>query len=377
MNMSWKRAKTPGWAAFDPNKQQKQVNNDETHNDPYPPISTNIHTSYQSQNHSRNLDLNGRSFSSVLTHSSSLPDMISNDLQNVPTTLMENNHNERVIVKSKEINISQVYGKLKELHPWADENLIEDIVAAVDNDIDKASTLLKEMTSPGSLQEKKEAEFEENIEELLDDHGLSRKVVVDDNVGLRLIIDSLSMIPVEPEWEDDDDMYIMHRKEAIKAMRSASRYSKAAKEAYLRRDHATAHEFSLKAREEWSASEKLNAKAANEILAIRNSENDDWKLDLHGLHASEAVQVLQQHLLKIESHVSVTRSTNPNKQQLSKPRLLEVITGKGSHSRGQAALPIAIKSFLTEKGYYYSEARIGVITVQPKFRQLSTILSST
>ncbi|XP_023738312.1 uncharacterized protein LOC111886307 [Lactuca sativa] len=365
MNMSWKRAKTPGWAAFDPNKQQKQVNNDEIHNDPYPPISTNIPTSHQSQNHSRNLDLNGRSFSSVLTHSSSLPDMISNDIQNVPSGLMENNHNLRVIVESKENNISHVYEKLKELHPWADEKLIEDIVAAVDNDIDKASSLLKEMTSPGSLQEKKE---EENIEE----HGLSGKVVVDDNVALRLIIDSLSMIPVEPEWEDDDDVYIMHRKEAIKAMRSASRYSKAAKEAYLRKDHATAHEFSLKAREEWSASEKLNAKAANEILAIRNSENDDWKLDLHGLHASEAVQVLQQHLLKIESHLS----TNP-KQQLSKRRLLEVITGKGSHSRGQAALPIAIKSFLTEKGYYSYEARIGVITVQPKFRQLSTILSST
>lgn len=124
--------------------------------------------------------------------------------------------------------------------------------------------------------------------------------------------------------------------------RLASRHSKAASEAYLRRDHAAAQEYSIKAREEWSNAEKLHAKAAKDILAIRNSGNDDWKLDLHGLHATEAVQVLLEHLLKIESRLSGTHSTKPDKsnlkvsleaeksdrqQKLSKPRLLEVITG--------------------------------------------------
>lgn len=124
--------------------------------------------------------------------------------------------------------------------------------------------------------------------------------------------------------------------------RLASRHSKAATEAYLRSDHAAAQEFSQKAREEWSNAEKLNAKAAKEILAIRNCENDDWKLDLHGLHAAEAVQVLLEHLLKIESQVSGTHSSKPDKtkgsvnqetyksdkqHQLLRPRLLEVITG--------------------------------------------------
>nr|XP_016445660.1 PREDICTED: uncharacterized protein LOC107770840 [Nicotiana tabacum] len=38
-----------------------------------------------------------------------------------------------------------------------------------------------------------------------------------------------------------------------------------------------------------------------------------------------------------------------NKQR---PAFLEVITGKGTHSRGHAALPLAIRSFLIENGYY-------------------------
>lgn len=119
--------------------------------------------------------------------------------------------------------------------------------------------------------------------------------------------------------------------------RLASRHSKAASDAYLRKDHVAAQEYSLRAREEWNNAEKLHAKAAKEILTIRNCENDDWKLDLHGLHATEAVQVLQEHLLKIESQLSTKpdktnvkvclETEKSERQQLSKPRLLEVITG--------------------------------------------------
>lgn len=51
------------------------------------------------------------------------------------------------------------------------------------------------------------------------------------------------------------------------------------------------------------AAERLNVKAAEEILRIRNSNNDSWKLDLHGLHAAEAIQALKQHLWKIENKI--------------------------------------------------------------------------
>ncbi|KAL8240136.1 hypothetical protein R6Q59_013491 [Mikania micrantha] len=379
--MSRRRTKTPGWAAFDPKMQHKQVT---TQNDPYPPISSALE---HHQNPSRYGDLTGKPFLSVLAHSSCDP--AKEDATHSP--LIKDSQNENRT--SECINsIPQLYEKLKVDHSWATENLIEDIVAAVDNDIEKALILLNEMAPQDMLPDKKEIELDDimedgltaTIEEHFYDYTDSVKLVLDNDVPLRFMMD-MSKIPVEPEWEDDD-MYKMHRKPAIMAMRLASRHSKAASEAYLRRDHAAAQEYSSKAREEWSNVKKLNAKAAKEILAIRNCENDDWKLDLHGLHATEAVQVLLEHLLKIESQLSGTHSTKFDKtnlkggleteksdrQQLSKPKLLEVITGKGNHSRGEAALPAAIKSFLSEKGYYYYEARTGVIMVQPKFRQLST-----
>jgi len=64
----------------------------------------------------------------------------------------------------------------------------------------------------------------------------------------------------------------------------------------LRGDHAAAKELSLRAQEERAAAEKLNNKAAEEIFRLRNSNNDIWKIDMHGLHASEAVAVLERHL---------------------------------------------------------------------------------
>nr|XP_043628474.1 uncharacterized protein LOC122599924 [Erigeron canadensis] len=355
--MSWRRANTPGWAAYDPKNKQKQVTEIETHDDPFPPISRNTRALHHGQNQSRNGDLSGKSFFSVLTHSTSVPDMV---------------HAHTLVESSQSDKINPKFNKLNELYPRANEYLM-DILAAVDYDIDKASKILTEIR----LQDK-EAEFEDYNEEV--GHTIKNNEQLDDHYYFMM---DMSMIPVEPEWEDDD-MYIIHRKEAIRAMRLASRHKKAATEAYLRGDHAAAREYSLQAREEWYDAKKLNAKAAKEILAIRNPDNDDWKLDLHGLHATEAVQFLLERLTKIESQMSGTHPAKPDKtdkmdrqEQIYRPRLLEVITGIGNHSRGEAALPVAIKSFLSEKRYYHFEARIGAITVRPKFRKQSNALSST
>lgn len=57
----------------------------------------------------------------------------------------------------------------------------------------------------------------------------------------------------------------------------------------------------MKARAERHTAEELNSDAAKKILSVRNNENDIWKLDLHGLHATEAIQALQEHLYRIES----------------------------------------------------------------------------
>lgn len=86
----------------------------------------------------------------------------------------------------------------------------------------------------------------------------------------------------------------------------------------MRNDHASAKQHSEKAREDWSTAEKLNAEAANKILGITNRNNDIWKLDLHGLHAAEAVRVLQERLQRIEGQFTVNRSVSPSRGSRSK-----------------------------------------------------------
>ncbi|XP_008233514.1 PREDICTED: uncharacterized protein LOC103332547 isoform X1 [Prunus mume] len=425
--MSRGRAKSGGWAAFDLKQRQKQGLEPQTDTDHFPPILTTLPSLHPCENVSRNNDLSGRPFSCVL-HPVDFP------------TSTENRDGKRLLLygdssgTSMEDNRS-TKKKIMDLYPWADDSLIEDIMAAVGDDITKASTLLKAMVSPSSFEENKETDIskinsnsdiyqsdktkhtsfplesaadiadlnstfekclEENNIELLNAHDFCGKKLPNDAATTKLTLGSLESVPVEPEWEEDD-VYLRHRKDALRMMRSASQHSKAATNAFVRGDHFSAQRHSNKAREEWLAAESLNNKAAKKILNIRNSKNDVWKLDLHGLHASEAIQALREHLQRIETKVLSNHSVSPNKVRMEKriirssslesfncmdtekldqqkapstqrPTSLQVITGIGNHSRGQAALPTAVRSFLNDNGYRFEELRPGVITVRPKFR---------
>lgn len=135
--------------------------------------------------------------------------------------------------------------------------------------------------------------------------------------------------------------------------RAATKHSQSASNAFLRGDHAAAKELSLRAQEERVAAEKLNNKAAEEIFRLRNGNNDIWKIDMHGLHASEAVAVLERHLYMIEFQqpgnnsdstedlgkleAAYTESTSGSNVELAaekvvlrrpKQAILHVITGK-------------------------------------------------
>ncbi|XP_042492838.1 uncharacterized protein LOC122072310 isoform X2 [Macadamia integrifolia] len=267
----------------------------------------------------------------------------------------------------KENKIVEGLEKLKELYGWADNSLHEDIVAAVNDNFDQASTPLKGMvTSSCSSEDNKPvdlAELKAAIWGCLDDMKAE-----------------LMSLPAEPEREEDD-VYLIHRKDAIRVARSASQYTLAARNAFRKGDHFSAHQLSLKAQEEWRLAKQLHAKAAEEILTITNRKNNIWKLDLHGLHASEAVHALQNHLQKIETQMPLNHAVPPKKVKhkvgiacsplvekhicegmevnvdvqndtLSSQRraILEVITGKGNHSRRKPVLPSTIRSFLLENG---------------------------
>ncbi|XP_051148630.1 uncharacterized protein LOC127263571 isoform X2 [Andrographis paniculata] len=321
------------------------------------------------------------------------------------------------------------YQKLNELCHIVDERLIEDILAGVNYNFDKAISLVEAMFN----SEIKDVDIKEVESSRVDfqsfdapenhlvenlDMGCITRVLPDYEASSALNLDSSKSLPIEPEWEEDD-IYLAYRKDAIKSIRSASRQSKAANDAYIKGDHISARHYSCIAKEQWVMAKKLNAKAAKEIFAVRNCKNDLWTLDLHGLHALEAVEALRDRLRSVESLVlsssfatlggahsgsSLFGASVPSANHVkmgtpvrytpsTRPRQLhlQVITGKhcsqilglsshnlhsqeeevgnGNHSRGAATLPSAVKNFLNENRYHYDETRAGVLMVHPKFRK--------
>lgn len=283
---------------------------------------------------------------------------------------------------------------LKDAHSWADSNLIEDILAGVDNDVGQASVLLKSMVAPDFLPREGRTTGQPAFEMNKAHGSVSGNAIAENKHSNESQLLPLQMnvvsIPQEPELEEFDDDYLNHRKDALKMMRAATKHSQAASNAFFRGDHAAAKELSLRAQEERSAAEKLNNKAAKEIFHLRNSNNNIWKIDMHGLHASEAVTALERHLHMLEFQPPGNNPASTDELDKSEPTIavpnevaaekvvvflrprqsvLEVITGIGRHSKGQASLPVAVRGFLIENGYRFEELRPGVFSVRPKFRR--------
>ncbi|EEF44545.1 uncharacterized protein LOC8285011 isoform X2 [Ricinus communis] len=330
------RGKSQGWAAFDLNQRQKghqkqpqvvvDTGNTNGNDDPFPPLPTTTTSLRPCGNNA--LPATARSFSSVFIPSADFPPISD--------------------------NISDsTFNELKQLHSWADSSLIQDVMYSVNNDFHMAASFLNTILSsthnsvgngriekylstshdPQSEKVRSECSFSENTSDLAADivelsSTLEEALTHNHNelaaacgqgealsqaaANMNLILGHLKSIPVEPEWEEHN-LYLKHRRNALKITRLASRHSRAATNAFLRGDHFSAQQESLKARKEWLDAERLNAEAAKEILNITNSENNPWKLDLHGLHAAEAVQALQEHLKKIETQLSVKRLVSPGR----------------------------------------------------------------
>ncbi|KAJ9186809.1 hypothetical protein P3X46_002341 [Hevea brasiliensis] len=389
------RGKSTGWAAFG----LKQLGDD-----PFPPLPTTGITSLRPcENILNNNGFSAGSFLFVLLHSADFPPITKNGNCNKLTQVSDSGLVR--VLEEKDLNF--VFNRLKELHSWADESLIEDIMASVNNDIDKATTLLEEMISTGNSTEKGEAKDLSNCDDFRCAEGGKEIALLGQTSNLAEDIADLSSTLEGTSKGNHKQLMDVHTtcghrlseaaagyKKPIqghlrslhvelegKSKISAARHSRAATNAFLRGDHFSAQQHSSKAHKEWSDAARLNAKAAKEILSIRNNENNPWMLDLHGLHAAEAVKALQEHLNKIEtllknqavSHgpfISIDVENLDKQQTGFRQRIasLQVITGVGNHSRGQAVLPTAVRSFLSENRYDFDEARLGVISVRPKFR---------
>ncbi|KAH7681411.1 Smr domain-containing protein [Dioscorea alata] len=166
--------------------------------------------------------------------------------------------------------------------------------------------------------------------------------------------------------DDNNTIYHTHRKDALNMSRVASEHARASSEALRRGDRNKGYRLSSMAQEESICAKKLHKKAAEEIMRKTNKSNNIWKLDLHCLHASEAVDAVKQRLKKLEaSPRTPLKSLSPHCQ----PNVLTIISGVGKHSKGSPVLPRAVKEFLTNNRYRFYDLRPGVIVVYPKFAE--------
>ncbi|KAG0480577.1 hypothetical protein HPP92_011435 [Vanilla planifolia] len=382
--MECHRAQTIGWAAFDRIHREK-LQKAEVIDDPFPSISnvTSADTLKSSTNNYSGKRLvpiqpvPATSFSAVVRASAAIEFPLLKAHTDIGSSNVSFDGDQHPIpLKHNASSVEQ----LKSIHGWPDQLLIEDILANVNNDVGQASLVLEEMFASDSRTKMEVtgssglstsvvscgSELEYNIPDLTNssvDNGLL------DNPQKSLMMKHFH-VPIEPEWEEDC-AYLSKRKEAIKITRAATQHSRSACNAYLRGDHCSAQQLSLRAKKEWMNAQHLHEMAAEEILRTRNSNNGSWKLDLHGLHATEAVLALKQHLKGIESELAINsrasvgsrhgldnkamKTTFPTQRQTT----LHVITGIGKHSKGEAALPAAVKSFLTDNSYRFEDSRPG------------------
>lgn len=254
VKMSWRRGKTSGWTAFDLEQRRKKGVEPEAKNESSPSISNSMDQIQNvSKNNSATKTVLEKSFVSVLQHSVNFPTFENRgDMGGKKMEIGSFDTSEYVNERNSVRDVVKALEMLKELHPWADQSLIEDVFVGVNNDVDKASALLKLMvSSEQSYKERKVAETEEsksNFEEFLlvenksdtdlfevsslldglkglkgdnteltDEHASSEMLLHDDSHA-DIVLNSIKYIPTQPEWEEDD-VYLLHRKEALRMMR--------------------------------------------------------------------------------------------------------------------------------------------------------------
>eukprot|EP00850_Spirogloea_muscicola_P003436 SM000014S00224 [mRNA] locus=s14:85369:88454:+ [translate_table: standard] len=178
--------------------------------------------------------------------------------------------------------------------------------------------------------------------------------------------------------EEDEDVYLKYRGQALRVSRARARHVRSAISAFSMGDHHRARQLAKLALKERHLAEQLNGEAAQKILQARNTSRagGDWELDLHGLHAQEAVQALSV-LAQLEGGLATSSSAlSGGSRPVPQPAVgthslltdgtaglpvvtintrlsneLIVITGVGQHGRGGASLPSAVSNFLNENKF--------------------------
>ncbi|KAE9587891.1 putative Smr domain, ataxin-2 [Lupinus albus] len=173
-----------------------------------------------------------------------------------------------------------------------------------------------------------------------------------------------------PVWLETGDavanMYSELREEARDHARLRNAYFEQARQAYLIGNKALAKELSAKGQVHNMHMKAAHGKAQESIYHQRNPVGPEMQvngrgheriIDLHGLHVSEALQVLKHEL-------SVVRSTARAAEQRLQ---VYICVGTGHHTRGSrtpARLPISVQHYLLEEeGLDFTEPQPGLLRV--------------
>jgi hypothetical protein len=141
---------------------------------------------------------------------------------------------------------------------------------------------------------------------------------------------------------DDDAAYQSFRAQALKARRQRDRLREQAQTHYLHGEDKLRRDKLAQARALSEQIQQLNDSAADHIFNFKNRQGtgmDDFKMDLHGLHAREAVRYLDHRILDLSAALADVYDVKERKDLL-------VVVGKGIHQRGTIMLQPAIQEFL-------------------------------
>ncbi|KAJ3344873.1 hypothetical protein HDU91_007525, partial [Kappamyces sp. JEL0680] len=155
---------------------------------------------------------------------------------------------------------------------------------------------------------------------------------------------------VDAEWVSTGDAlgntYLAYRKDAIEAALNRNRLFQQATQAYLSGNKAAARALSMTAHQLNSQVSSLHQDAARSIFVKRNTAISTTSpvIDLHGLHASEAIDLLEESLKSLAGRGYRGK--------------VVLVTGTGHHSRGRVKVLPAIRQHLEQTGRQPKDASL-------------------
>ncbi|PHH62034.1 hypothetical protein CDD81_7658 [Ophiocordyceps australis] len=165
-----------------------------------------------------------------------------------------------------------------------------------------------------------------------------------ENSAAALAIPGPKHIPWLETGEWANKSYLKARQDAIKHGGLRNKFLQSAAQAWNRNDARAAKALSLRGQSENDLMRKAHRDAARELYQKRNktgvNSGSEIFVDLHGLHAEEAVEYLEKVLLEN------SREARP----------IYAITGTGHHSKnGKDKVGRTVRGFLNEWRYAYRE----------------------